>query len=117
MGTNFYAVRTRPTVEEPIHIGKRSCGWLFLFHGYNDKCHDPPIIWNIYNQVKDWLYRNTVEKTDYVILDEYDKPAEFDDFFKMVDEWQNDKDNQSNPDNFKYCRNVDGYRFSYEVFY
>ena len=116
MGTNFYAVRTRPTVEEPIHIGKMSRGWLFLFNGYNDISHDPPIIWNTYNQVKEWLYHNTVDKKDYVILNEYDEPIKFDDFFEMIDKWQTDEENLNNPDNFKWCKNVDGYRFSYAIF-
>lgn len=36
MGTNYYAVKNRPTVCSPIHIGKSSSGWLFLFHEQND---------------------------------------------------------------------------------
>ena len=112
MGTNFYAVRTKPTIEEPIHIGKRSCGWLFHFQSHNDTWHEPPVVWNTYNQVKDWLYQNTVEKNDYVIINEYDEIITCDDFFKMVDEWQENEDNQNNPDNFRYARNVDGYMFS-----
>lgn len=31
MGTNYYAVRNKPTVESPHHIGKSSAGWLFNF--------------------------------------------------------------------------------------
>ena len=29
MGTNFYLRQKQPTIRRTIHIGKRSCGWLF----------------------------------------------------------------------------------------
>lgn len=32
MGTNYYAVMKKPTIADPIHIGKSSIGWKFLFH-------------------------------------------------------------------------------------
>ena len=32
MGTNYYAVKSKPTVRNPIHIGKSSMGWRFNFH-------------------------------------------------------------------------------------
>ena len=32
MGTNYYAVKNKPTVSSPIHIGKSSMGWKFCFH-------------------------------------------------------------------------------------
>lgn len=35
MGTNYYAVSKKPTVTSPLHIGKSSCGWKFLFHEVN----------------------------------------------------------------------------------
>lgn len=84
MGTNFYAVRNRPSVEEPIHIGKRSAGWMFHFQSQNASWHEPPVVWNTYNQVKEWLHKYTVENTDYVILDEYDNVWKYDDFIKMI---------------------------------
>ena len=59
MGTNYYAVRTRPTTDTPIHIGKSSYGWLFHFQAQNDHWNDPPLVWNTYDQVKEWLYENT----------------------------------------------------------
>lgn len=111
MGTNYYAVRNRPTTCDPIHIGKSSMGWLFLFHDYEDKWNDPPVCWHSYNQVKAWLKEHTVDSDEYVILDEYDKIISFDEFFKMVDSKQNDEQCKSNKENFDYCRNVDGYRF------
>lgn len=112
MGTNYYAARNRPTTDGPIHIGKSSWGWLFLFQKQNEKYEKPPVIWGTYQQVKDWLYKHTVLKQDFVILDEYDRIISFDEFFEMVDAKQDDPHNKENPDNFKYCENVDGYRFT-----
>lgn len=112
MGTNYYLVKNGPTVNKPIHIGKSSMGWLFCFQSQKDTWHEPPIVWNTYNQVKDTLKRLTVDSTDFVIMNEYDEVVSFDDFFGLVDKKQADKRNLENPDNFTYSRNVDGYRFS-----
>ena len=111
MGTNYYAVKNRPTTSSPIHIGKSSAGWLFSFHDYEDNWNDPPVCWHTYGQVKDWLKKYTVDSDNYVILNEYDEIVSFDDFFEMVDSKQKDKHCRENPDNFHYSRNVDGYRF------
>ena len=108
MGTNYYAVRTRPTTDEPIHIGKTSIGWKFLFQAMDEKYNEPPVVWNTYDQVYEWLYKHTVESNDYVIIDEYDETISFDDFIKLVEE----KQNESNKDDFTYARNVNGYRFT-----
>lgn len=108
MGTNYYAVRTRPTIEDPIHIGKSSMGWKFLFQTHNDKWENPPVVWNTYDQVYEWLYQNTVQSNNYVIIDEYDEIISFDDFVALVEE----KQKEDNPGNFDYSRNVNGYRFS-----
>ena len=35
MGTNYYAVKKKPTIREPLHIGKSSAGWKFLFQEIN----------------------------------------------------------------------------------
>lgn len=112
MGTNYYAVRNRPTTEEPIHIGKSSAGWKFHFQSQNETYHDPPAIWNTYDQVYEWLYKYTVESDQYVIMDEYDEIVSFDDFIKLVE----DKQSENNPDDFTYCRNVNGYRFDADWF-
>lgn len=108
MGTNYYAVRNRPTVEDPIHIGKSSAGWKFSFQSHNEKYHEPPIVWNTYDQVYEWLYKQTVESDNYVILNEYDEIVSFDDLIKLIEE----KQEEDNPDDFTYARNVNGYRFS-----
>jgi len=112
MGTNYYAVMNRPTVTEPIHIGKSSFGWRFCFQQQNDKYNDPPVIWNTYEQVREWLHKYTVDSNQYVIMNEYDEIISFDDFIKLVEE----KQQNYNPDNFKYSRNVNGYRFTDEDF-
>lgn len=111
MGTNYYAVKSRPTTSAPIHIGKSSAGWLFCFHAVNDSWSDPPVVWNTYEQVRDWLHKYTVENSLYVILNEYDEEISFDEFFAMVESKQNDEHCKNNEDNFTYCRNVNGYRF------
>lgn len=113
MGTNYYAVRNRPSVSSPIHIGKASCGWRFHFQSQNDLWNDPPVVWNTYLQVKDWLYKYTVESDDFVIMDEYDCIVPYEDFIKIVEWHQKDKNCRDNKDNFSYnVRNVDDYRFS-----
>lgn len=111
MGTNYYVVPNRPSIREPVHIGKSSVGWLFAFQSQNDTWYDPPIVWDTYNQVKEWLYKHTVENRDFAIMNEYDEIVSFEDFFKIVDDKQNDPRCRNNPDNFLYSKNVDGYRF------
>ena len=111
MGTNYYAVKRKPTISNPIHIGKSSGGWLFLFKEQDNAWLDDAV-WHTYEQVKEWLYKNVVETEEYVILDEYDREITFEDFFEIVDHKQKDEHNLSNPDNFAYCKNVNGYRFS-----
>lgn len=109
MGTNYYAVKKKPTVTEPIHIGKSSCGWLFNFQDNE--------YWHTYPQVKQWLKENVVsEQGEYVILDEYDEIVTYDELIDLIDTKQNDPKNLANPDNFSYCRNIDGYRFSQGYF-
>lgn len=112
MGTNYYVVRNGPTVQDPIHIGKCSAGWLFLFQSHHDTWYDPPVVWESWPKVKEWLKRNTVDSSNYVIIDEYDRVMGYDDFVEMVEERQEDEFCKSNPDNFTHCRNVDGYRFT-----
>ena len=108
MGTNYYAVRNRPTTEEPIHIGKSSIGWKFNFQVQNEKWNKPPVIWNTYDQVYEWLHKYTVKSDLYVIIDEYDEIISFDDFVALVEK----KQSENNPDDFTYAKNVNGYRFS-----
>ena len=108
MGTNYYAVRNRPTTREPIHIGKLSIGWKFLFQSHNDTWDEPPVVWNTYDQVYEWLYKHTVESDEFVIMDEYDRIISFDEFIS----WVENKQKENNPDDFTYAKNVNGYRFT-----
>ena len=112
MGTNYYVVKNGPSVEEPIHIGKSSYGWLFLFQAQNERWHEPPVVWQTWSQVLDWLQSYTVDRADYVIMDEYDRVISLEDFIDLVESKQIDEFNLGNPDNFSDARNVDGYRFT-----
>ena len=113
MGTNYYAVKNRPSVSRPIHIGKASMGWLFHFEIQNNTWNDPPVVWNTFKQVKEWLQEHVVEKKDYVIMNEYDEIVPYDELMDCIEWRQNDEHCRSNPHNFSYdVRNVDGYRFS-----
>lgn len=108
MGTNYYVVPNRPSVCDPIHIGKSSFGWRFLFSGQHNTWHNPPVIWDTYDDVRDWLKKNTVDVDDFVIINEYDEIVPFDDFIDLVES----KQSINHPDQFEYCENVNGYRFS-----
>ena len=116
MGTNYYAVRNRPSVESPIHIGKSSVGWLFNFQAQNDTWREPPVVWNTINQVRAWVNEYVVERKEYVIMNEYDEIVPPDELFEMIENKQNDPFCKGNTHNFEYARNVDGYRFTDEEF-
>lgn len=116
MGTNYYITKNGPSVRTPIHIGKSSIGWLFLFQAQNETWYDPPVVWNTWPQVRDWLRKYTVESKDFVIIDEYDEVIPYDEFVKMVERKQVDPRDRDNPDNFSHARNIDGYRFEYDDF-
>lgn len=103
MGTNYYAVKVKPSLDRAIHIGKSSAGWLFLFHD----CEQ----FHTYPQVKTWLHENVTLKKEYVLMNEYDEEVDVEDFIELVQKKQNDKNCRSNPENFEYARNIDGYRF------
>ena len=112
MGTNYYAVRRKPSGEKPIHIGKNSYGWLFCFQRHNEPYRDIPICWNSYDDIKKWLYKYACDKNSpYAIKNEYDEEISVISFIHMVDKEQVDPFNQHN-DNFVYCDNVNGYRFA-----
>ena len=85
MGTNYYAVKNRPSIHRGLHIGKSSHGWKFLFQRQNDSWCDPEVHWNSYEDVRDWLKRHVVEDKAYVILNEYDEIVSYDEFVKIVE--------------------------------
>lgn len=116
MGTNYYLVANKPSIRPPIHIGKSSAGWLFCFQGHNDRWHEPPAVWNNYEELKEWLLNYTVKKKEFVIIDEYDRTLDYEDFIKLVASFQKDEECRRNPYNFKYDENVGGYRFCFQDF-
>lgn len=105
MGTNYYAVRRKPSLyNREIHIGKYSCGWLFLFRD-NEEFHTYP-------QFKRWL-ENNVDTGEYVLFNEYNEEISKKDLLTLIDTKQQDQHNLNNPENFSYgTKNIDGYRFT-----
>ena len=70
MGTNYYAVKKKPTISEPLHIGKSSVGWKFLFQEINKyNSFDWDLEIHTFEQLKDFLENNN----EIVILNEYDE--------------------------------------------
>lgn len=110
MGTNYYAVRNRPTTDEPIHIGKSSFGWRFLFQAQNDNYREPPVVWKNYEEVKDWLYKHTVVDKDFVIMNEYDEVVSFNEFFELVEAKQEERIHD------EHASVIEGYRFETDWF-
>ena len=113
MGTNYYALKKKPSLHSRvIHIGKSSAGWKFLFQGYQCATGSDGFMYddlNI-NSLEDW--KEFLKNDEYIILNEYDEEVSYKDFFDIVDE----KQSEDNPDNFKDCANINGYRFSYRDF-
>lgn len=70
------------------------------------------MVWHTYPQVKQRLYDLTVANSNFVIMDEYDKIVSYDDFIELVEWKQTDRGCKSNPDNFSFAKNIDGYRFT-----
>ena len=105
MGTNYYAVKKKPTIVEPLHIGKSSCGWKFLFHEVNKyNSFDDDLEIHTFEQWKEFLETND----EIVILDEYDREVPVKEFLELIEE----KQKENNVKNFVDCKNVNGYRFT-----
>lgn len=108
MGTNYYAVKRKPSLDREIHIGKLSWGWLFLFQDSE--------YFHTYPQFRKFIDEK-VRTGEYVILDEYDREIEPDALLRMIDDTQKEPDRLKNPENFMYyVKNIDGYRFTDEDF-
>lgn len=110
MGMNYYVVSKTPSViKKPIHIGKSSYGWLFLFH--------TTPYYHSYKELKEWLQENVVkENSGLTIINEDDELITYEQLIQLIDSKQVDPFNYENPDNFLYCDNVEGYRFSSDDF-
>jgi len=108
MGCNYYARKTKPRivkVYDEIHLGKSSWGWKFCFKEH-DEIHS-------YEQFVKWL-ENNVDTGEFEIRDEYDRIIPKKELLKLIAERQESA--KDNPDNFEYCKNIDGYRFSEDEF-
>lgn len=107
MGTNYFVVSTKPTVCHPIHIGKSSAGWKFLFHRvdvWDNYFSNDPL--NTFPQWKKFLEEQTASG-NIVIMNEYDEVVSLDEFLALVER----KQKENNSDDFTYSDNIDGYRF------
>ena len=113
MGTNYYAVETKPTIRTPIHIGKSSIGWRFLFYrlkDYENHITNKPL--NTFPQWKEFLETQTKAGT-IVIMNEYNEIVELERLLNLI----NEKQTENHEDNFKYgIDDIDGYRFSDDDF-
>jgi len=104
MGTNYYARKKKPRIVkiyDELHLGKSSVGWRFAFKETDEI--------KSYPQFLKWLEDN---KIDYDIFNEYGEKISIKKLIKFIEE----KQKFNNPDNFKYDKNIDGYRFSSEDF-
>lgn len=77
MSTNYYIkINECPhcgRCEELIHIGKRSCGWPFTFHGYETKGVVDVESWKEFIKNKH-------------IIDEYDQNISYEEMLEIVDD-------------------------------
>lgn len=112
MGTNYYLVKTKPTLVAPLHIGKYSGGWKFVFHYVNKYDTDWEVELHDYEEWVEFL-EELMDRKEAVILDEYEEELNFIEFISMVQKAQRNE----NPDNFTYARNINGYRFETGEFY
>ena len=95
-----------------VHIGKSSAGWLFNFQHQDTEIDGVKIRWHSYEDVMSFLKEWVSQKKEFVIIDEYNRKVSYTEFKDLVDTKQKDPHNLDNPDNFHYCDNVKGYRFS-----
>lgn len=97
----------KPTIADPIHIGKSSIGWKFLFHrvdGYLNYINGESL--DTYSKWVNFLKEYTDNDTT-VIMNEYDEEVSLTDLIELVQR----KQLEINDDDFRYCDNVEGYRF------
>lgn len=109
MGTNYYT-NTKGCehcghIPQPIHLGKSSHGWTFSFQYNGGKYYK-----NV-KEMKAWLANKTIE-------DEYGNMVSYMDFWKMIDDKQNEKMSHAlyMQGHAEYNRStdfvIDGYSFS-----
>lgn len=110
MGMNYYVVGITPTVRKPIHIGKSSMGWKFLFHrvdAWENYIDDKPL-----NTAKQW-YTFLRENEKFIfVLNEEDEVIDVEWLIDFIEK----KQSIENPEEFVYSDNIDGYRFTGDEF-
>lgn len=74
MGTNYFCTLKD---NKKIHIGKNSCGWAFLFHGYTDENNF------IICSYSDW--QKFLSQKGLRIVDEAGVLMKKKDFFMLID--------------------------------
>ena len=111
MGTNYYAVAKKPSVMKPIHIGKSSCGWRFVFHcvpGYFNNISGEPL--DSYSRWIRFLQKYTEDNT-IVVVNEYDEEITLDQFIELVQRKQLENNKEDEEDFGCFINEVDGYLF------
>lgn len=122
MGTNYYAVTEKNKCEccnrsdiQKVHIGKKSYGWAFNFHGhrlgqYNGDWFNGDVIQNLtsWAEYKEWL------KTQKIV-NEYDEDVSYDSFVQLVEsygspEFINLQSKQKNKDHITYVLESNQYQ-------
>lgn len=94
MGCNYYArINCCEKCSKPdktLHIGKSSYGWTFSFQAlrYWDAPDEKPI-----DSEQRW--REVLSSASIRIFNEYDKECDKNEFWKMVDEKRDSKNNQT----------------------
>lgn len=82
MGTNYYVVdnvcECCKRYDEKYHIGKKSYGWAFSFHGYK---YDGLTTWQKW---KEYL-------VDKIIYDEYGDKIDYTDFVNLIETYKGPK--------------------------
>lgn len=105
MGTNYYLVKNRPSISSPLHIGKSSAGWRFLFCKPSIWEADVPL--NTFEAWRDYLKEQT-ENGSHVIMNEYDEIVGYDWLMRLIES----KQSENRVGMFSCCENVNGYRFA-----
>lgn len=96
MGTNFYLYfySDKPEDMVPLHLGKQSCGWRFLFHKSK--------------HIKNFQdFKDLIQKG--CIMDEYEQIWSSDDLLKLIKSRQYDKQSpDSQVEHIDGCDFLDG---------
>ena len=104
IGTNFYWFKEKQKEDfehhEGLHIGNRSCGWVFHFQAH----HEPFL--HSFNDYKKFL------KQGY-IYDEYDRYIPYKDFIKAVKDTKKSDDGEA-PWDFNNCPDSEKYQLCEE---